>query len=44
MALFGFNPELSDLISQTSADDMNDLGDLLEGISLLLKANGRTCS
>ena len=44
MALFGFNPELSDLISQTSADDMNDLGNLLEGISLLLKANGRTYS
>jgi hypothetical protein len=44
MALFGFSPELSDLISQTSSDDMHDLSALLEGVSLLVKANGKSYS
>lgn len=39
-ALFGFSPELSDLVTQTSDADLYDLGILMEGASIILKNNG----
>lgn len=44
MALFGFNPELQDLISQTSIEEKRDLGLLLEGAARIIKAEGKLFS
>jgi hypothetical protein len=44
MALFGFNPEISDLITQTRASDTFELGEMFEGLSIILKNDGRLYS
>ena len=44
MGLFGFNPELQDLISQTSMDEAKDLGLLLEGVARIVKLGGKLFS
>ena len=44
MALFGFNPELSDLLSQASYDQLTDVGHLFQGVSRIVSRKGQIYS